>query len=157
MQRPPRRLWRLLAFFLLFGFGFVANVVRVAGEPWPQWMDGRFGIPMPWGMFAYGISCSAEVVAIVSVDSEVVELGRPMATPGPSEWLWSVDDLWNQFAWFRADSVDWEAVEVFAIEASGLDPERASVRFVVRERRSTDSSIPAVRDVPREEWGSVCR
>lgn len=110
--------------------------MRVVGEPWPGWMDGRLGAPMPWGMFASGLECSAEVVVVVSDGTKQVELGRPQAYPCPQEWVWSVDDLWNQFAWFRADSVDWPAVEAYARQASNLQSTDLTVSFLLRARRS---------------------
>ena len=164
----PRRWVRPLFALAFLSFGWFANGLRVAGEPWPRWMDGRFGAPMPWGMFASGFECSAEVVAVVSDGESSVELGRPMAYPGPQEWVWSVDDLWNQFAWFRADSVDWSAVEAYAREASNLKGPNLEVSFLLRVRRVDGDGVFSTRDVPFDgfypfddpvkfrEWGALC-
>lgn len=139
---------------VLTGVGLYANALRVVGQPWPQWMDGRYGGPLPWVMFADGIDCSVEVVGIVDSGGRTTEVGRGSGYPGPGEWFWTVDDSWHQYAWFSAETIDWDQVENYAREAAGVDT--GDVVFVLRERRSSSDGSVRVRDLAPESWGEAC-
>jgi hypothetical protein len=144
-----------LVLIVLLGVGVYANALRVIGEPWPQWMDGRYGGPLPWVMFADGLDCSVEIVGIVKNADSTVEVGRGSTYPGPGEWFWTLDDSWHQYAWFSTDTIDWDAVENYAREAAGLPDGEVSI--VLRERRSSDNGSAQTRDLSPETWGEACR
>lgn len=150
-----RQLLRFTAAFVVLGVGLYANGLRVVGHPWPEWMDGRFGVPLSWAMFADGLDRSVEVVGVVDVgNGRLVEVGREIPPVGPREWLWTSDDAWHIFAWFWSDAVDWEEAARLAREAAGADPE-ASVSFVVRSRHSDGTGGVVVEDSPLSDapWG----
>jgi hypothetical protein len=150
-----RRLLRLVALVVVLGVGVYANGLRMAGKPWPQWMDGRYGGPLSWVMFATGLDCSVEVVAFVETEDGTVEVGRRGSYPGPSEWFWTVGDTWHQWATSAVDTMDWTAVEEYARRAAGV--KEGEVRIMLRERRSSDSGGTAIRDLAPEDWRGACR
>jgi hypothetical protein len=133
----------------ILAVGWYANALRAAGEPWPQWMDGRYGMPLSWGMFADDVDSSIEIVGRVEdASGAVVEVGRPVAAfPGVPEWLWVSADAWHAYAWFRSADVDWVRAARLAADASGVRSAR-SVQFVIRERISNDSGESRYTDTP---------
>lgn len=152
-QEGSRRAARVLLAVVILLVGAGANLIRLAGGAWPEWMDGRYGGPLPWGMFAVGIECSTEVVATVQTPAGSVEVGRGLVRPGPGEWFWTVDDSWHVAAWARPENLDLEAAARLAREAAGTSD--GAVSFVLRERTSTETGV-VTRDLPLGEWGGAC-
>lgn len=153
--KSVRKIFRFLALFGVLGVGVYANSLNLMEKPWPQWMDGRYGGPLPWGMFAGSLSCSTEVVGIVKTSTGTVEVGRPMVYPGVEEWLWTVDDSWHIFAWMQEENVDWGSVSQMARKAAGVNT--GEVVFVLRERRIQEDGTVQITDIPLGKWDEACR
>ncbi len=143
----PRKAFRLALLVSLLAVGVGANVMRATGTPWPYWMDGRYGGPLPWSMFASGTDRSDEVVGVVSYDDgSHVEVGRGIPAVGPEEWVWTSEDAWHVYAAFKQDAVDWNAAARYAAKAAG--GRAAQVSFVLRERTSDSNGAIRTTDTP---------
>jgi hypothetical protein len=138
---------RLVLLVALLGIGVGANVMRATGMQWPRWMDGRYGGPLPWSMFAAGMSSSQEIIGVVSFDDgSQVEVGRGIPAIGPEEWVWTSEDAWHVFAAFKQDAVDWQAAARYAARAAG--GRAAMVTFVLRDRTSDAEGTARTVDTP---------
>jgi hypothetical protein len=149
-----RRTLRAATVLAVLGVGVYANGLRLIGQPWPRWMDGRYGGPVSWTMFSESVDCGVEVVGIVSQDGVTVEVGRPPSYPGPGEWFWGVADAWHAFSRPSIATMDMEAVNAYARRAAGLP--RGEVVFVVRERLISEEGVVQVRDIPLVDWMEAC-
>lgn len=131
----------------ILSVGFYANTLRALDQPWPQWMDGRYGGPLSWAMFSDDVSRSIEIVASVSDGTTTTFVGRSQIGVGPDEWFFPSVDVWHIYAWFQSDLVNWTEVAALAHVASDLTGP-VEVRFIIRERRSDGSGGIDIVDTP---------